>query len=157
DALVDFRSPRFDLDSIYGRGPDDQPYLFEADGRHLQLGRLLTGNPHDANTRDAPRHASVSGAGPQRARALIGDPRNEENVIVSQLQAVMLRFHNKTADEHPHDRLDAVQRLVRWHYQWVVLTDFLVTVAGEDMVHSILPHLKSGRSMVVDKPQLLFY
>src|SRR5256884_407678 len=27
DALVDFRTPRFDLDSVYGRGPDDQPFL----------------------------------------------------------------------------------------------------------------------------------
>jgi hypothetical protein len=36
DALVDFRTPRFDLDNIYGRGPDDQPYLYEDDGRHLQ-------------------------------------------------------------------------------------------------------------------------
>ena len=32
DALVDFRTPRFDLDSVYGRGPDDQPYLY-VDGR----------------------------------------------------------------------------------------------------------------------------
>ena len=32
DALVDYRTPRFDLDNVYGRGPDDQPYLYE-DGR----------------------------------------------------------------------------------------------------------------------------
>src|ERR1700730_5743163 len=61
DALRDFRNPQFDLDNIYGRGPDDQPYLYEADGRHLQLGRQLTGNPNDNNTRDVPRHASDSG------------------------------------------------------------------------------------------------
>src|ERR1700748_297499 len=36
DALVDFRTPRFDLDSVYGRGPDDQPYLYTAaSGRTL--------------------------------------------------------------------------------------------------------------------------
>jgi hypothetical protein len=157
DALVDFRSPQFDLDNIYGRGPDDQPYLYEADGRHLQLGRRLTGNPTDLNTRDVPRHTSESGGANARARALIGDPRNDENVIVSQLQAVMLRFHNKLCDEHPDESFEAVQQLVRWHYQWVVLHDFLVTIVGTDLVQSILPHLKSGKSMLDDQPRLLFY
>ena len=32
DALVDFRSPRFDLDSLYGSGPDDEPFLYVAAG-----------------------------------------------------------------------------------------------------------------------------
>src|SRR5207247_5229500 len=91
DALVDFRSPQFDLDNIYGRGPDDQPYLYEADGRQLQLGRRLTGNPNDPNTRDVSRHTSDTGGASSRARALIGDPRNDENGIISQLQAVLLR------------------------------------------------------------------
>jgi Animal haem peroxidase len=157
DALVDFRNPQFDLDNVYGRGPDDQPYLYEADGRHLQLGRRLTGNPADPNTRDVPRHTSDTGGTNARARALIGDPRNDENVIVSQLQAVMLRFHNKLADEHPKESFTTVQQLVRWHYQWVVLHDFLTTIVGLEMVQSILPHLKSGKSIFDDKPQLRFY
>ena len=157
DALVDFRNPQFDLDNVYGRGPDDQPYLYEADGRHLQLGRKLTGNPSDLNTRDVPRHTSESGGANTRARALIGDPRNDENVIVSQLHAVMLRFHNKLVDEHADKSFATVQRLVRWHYQWVVLHDFLATIVGNDMIQSILPHLKSGKSMLHDQPRLLFY
>ena len=115
DALIDFRTPRFDLDCVYGRGPNDQPYLYEDDGRRLQLGRPLTGNPNDPSTRDLPRHVSETTAGPGRARALIGDPRNDENVIVSQLQSVMLRFHNKLAKEHQHQSFAHVQRLVRWH------------------------------------------
>lgn len=41
EALVDFRTPRFDLDSVYGRGPDDQPYLYETDGVRLLRGRSL--------------------------------------------------------------------------------------------------------------------
>jgi hypothetical protein len=157
DALVDFRNPQFDLDNIYGRGPDDQPYLYEADGRHFQLGRRLTGNPADPNTRDVPRHTSDTGGPTARARALIGDPRNDENVIISQLQAVMLRFHNKLADEHPDESFTIVQQLVRWHYQWVVLHDFLATIVGLEMVQSILPHLKSGKSILEDRPKLLFY
>lgn len=29
DALVNFRTPRFDLDSVYGRGPLDEPFLYD--------------------------------------------------------------------------------------------------------------------------------
>jgi hypothetical protein len=153
-ALTDFRTPRFDLDNVYGRGPDDQPYLYEPDGLHMQLGRPMTGNPKDAGSRDLPRHASMNG-GP--ARALIGDPRNDENVIVSQLQATMLRFHNRMVDANPGATLDEVQRMVRWHYQFAVLNDFLPTIVGQDMVHSVLPHLKSGKSILLDRPVLHFY
>src|SRR6476620_4698704 len=60
DALVDFRNPQFDLDNVYGRGPDDQPYLYEADGRFFFIERPPTGNPTDPHTRDVPRHSSES-------------------------------------------------------------------------------------------------
>ena len=63
DALVDFRTPRFDLDNVYGRGPDDQPYMYEADGE-----RLIEGVGGD-----------VFRFGD---RAVIGDPRNDENHLV---------------------------------------------------------------------------
>src|ERR1700761_9578509 len=52
DSLVDYRTPRFDLDNIYGRGPDDQPYLYE-DGRRFLLGDEITGGGFDAT--DLPR------------------------------------------------------------------------------------------------------
>jgi hypothetical protein len=45
DALTDFRSPRFDLDSLYGRGPCDQPYLYEPSGVHLALGPTVSEDP----------------------------------------------------------------------------------------------------------------
>lgn len=154
DALVDFRTPRFDLDNLYGRGPDDQPYLYEPDGLRLQLGRQLTGNKVDANTRDLPRHVPLNG-GP--ARALIGDPRNDENVIISQLQGIMLRFHNRMVDAHQGKSFRHVQRLLRWHYQYVVLHDFLPTIIGPDVVFSVLPHLKSGKSILEDPPRLTFF
>jgi len=47
NGLVDYRTPRFDLDNLYGRGPDDQPYLYESDGIHFILGPHLTGNDKD--------------------------------------------------------------------------------------------------------------
>src|SRR5690242_16656993 len=88
DALIDFRSPAFDLDNVYGRGPDDQPYLYD-DGNTFLLGGPLTGGSPGA--RDLPRNAPPAG---KPARALIGDPRNDENSIVSQFQGLFLRFHN---------------------------------------------------------------
>jgi hypothetical protein len=138
DGLVDFRTPRFDLDSLYGRGPSDQPYLYDADGVHLTLGREIA----------AP--ASTAGHDLQRneaGRALIGDPRNDENLIVSQLQATMIRFHNavlnRVGGEHPNLSKDEVfklaQQTVRWHYQWIVVHDFLPRLVGEDVVADILP------------------
>ena len=142
DALVDFRTPRFDLDCVYGRGPDDQPYLYEDNGVRMLLGRKLTGNADDPKARDVPRNSPE--AGPKRA--LIGDPRNDENVIVSQLHAAFLRFHNRLVDlfHGPHADFRTIQRLVRWHYQWVVLFDFLPTIIGQDALRSILPHLDAS-------------
>src|SRR5258708_36291597 len=89
DALTDFRTPAFDLDSVYGRGPDDQPYLYDG-ARTFLLGRALTGAAANPGARDLPRNGV---ADPLQRRAIIGDPRNDENVIVSQLQGLFLRFH----------------------------------------------------------------
>ena len=60
-------------------------------------------------------------------RAIIGDPRNDENVIIAQLHALFVRFHNRLADDLKAQRGDfrEVQRLVRWHYQYLVINDFL--------------------------------
>ena len=40
-ALVDFRTPALDLDNVYGRGPADQPYMYEKDGLRLRVGRTM--------------------------------------------------------------------------------------------------------------------
>ncbi|MBZ5594813.1 MAG: heme peroxidase [Acidobacteriia bacterium] len=154
DALVDFRTPRFDLDSVYGRGPDDQPYLYRTDGLHMLLGAALKGNDNDPNARGLPRNKSD---GTEPARALIGDPRNDENVIVSQLQAAMLRFHNRVVDTLDSPTFEEAQRMVRWHYQWVVLYDFLPTIIGKDTWHAILPHTLKGTTVLQDPPQIKFY
>jgi hypothetical protein len=158
DALVDFRTPRFDLDCLYGRGPDDQPYMYEGNGRKFQLGReLLEGPNGKAIAHDLPRHRWVDPDGTVHNRALIGDKRNDENVIVSQLHSVFLQFHNRLADDNSRIGFSEIQRLVRWHYQYVVLHDFLYKVARRDIIESVLPHLASGRSIFEDKPRLLFY
>ena len=143
DALTDFRTPALDLDNVYGRGPNDQPYMYDSNGTKFLLGeKLANGAP------DLPRnHADP-------ARAIIGDPRNDENTIISQFQALMLRFHNRAIDDHPGDPnkvFPLVQRIVRWHYQWVVVHDFLERIVSS----TVLDTLKtSGR---YDRSKIKFY
>jgi len=154
NGLEDYRTPRFDLDSLYGRGPADQPYLYESDGIHMLLGERMSGNPFDRDARQIPR-------GPND-RALIGDPRNDENRIVAQLHAIFLRFHNRVADylakpEHlgPNVSFDDVRNWVRWHYQWMLVTDFLPKIINDRTYQRVfadyhhptprLPGLRNGR------------
>jgi hypothetical protein len=143
--LVDFRTPRLDLDHVYGRGPGEQPYLYQSDGVHLLLGAPLSGNALDPNAADLPRGPS--------GRALIGDPRNDENRIVAQLHAIMLRFHNAIADAMPGAGFVDVRNAARWHYQWVVINDFLPTVIQASVVQEVFPHLASGGSIADHPPQ----
>lgn len=158
DALVDFRTPRLDLDCLYGRGPDDQPYMYDGKGRKFQLGRkLLEGPGGKVIAYDLPRHSWTDPDGKVYHRALIGDKRNDENVIVSQLHSVFLQFHNRLADDNQHLDFSEIQRKVRWHYQYVVLHDFLYQIARRDIIESVLPHLQSGKSIFEDAPRLLFY
>jgi hypothetical protein len=137
-ALADFRTPRFDLDNLYGRGPDDQPYMYCPDGVHMLLGDPLSGNPFDPDARQLPR-------GPT-GRALIGDPRDDENRIVAQLHAIFLRFHNKVADHlaktHPGRTIsfEEVRNEVRHYYQWMLVTDFLPKVINGDTYQSVFPN-----------------
>jgi Animal haem peroxidase len=153
EALADFRTPRFDLDNLYGRGPADQPYLYAEDKIRMLLGEPISGNSFDPDARDLPR-------GPD-GRALIGDPRNDENRIVAQLHAIFLRFHNQVADYLVRpDQLgenvnfEDVRNQVRWHYQWVLVTDFLPRVINDDTYRRVfadpcyptptLPGLRDG-------------
>jgi Animal haem peroxidase len=150
DALTDYRTPALDLDNVYGRGPDDQPYLYTAPptgsssvASHFLLGKPIQGGTVAAT--DLPRN------GAEPARALIGDPRNDENSIVSQLHGLFLRFHNRKAEENPDLSFEVIQQLMRFHYQYLVLHDFLPRI-----VHSsVLSELKSGRDY--DRKKLKFF
>jgi hypothetical protein len=134
DALVSFRTPRFDLDSLYGSGPDDSPFLYDQDDPV----KLLTGRNTDPaqEPQDLPRNS--------QGRALLGDPRNDVHVIISQLTLAFLHFHNAVVD-HLRDRFfpdtelfAEAQRLTRWHYQWVVVEDYLRRLVGPDILDRVL-------------------
>ena len=160
DGLIDYRTPKFDLDNVYGRGPDDQPYLYDftagSDKAKFVLGKKLTGAPAvNPEARDLPRNNANLPAG-QNARAIIGDPRNDENALVSQLQGLFLRFHNRLIDEKKLRFADA-QRTLRFHYQWMLVNDFLVKLVNPKTLHAVFPHLASGKSIADDMPELSFY
>ena len=138
-ALVDFRTPRFDLDSLYGSGPEDQPFLYDwpssGSARATAGVKLLVGT-HPSGGRlasaDLPRN--------RQGRALIGDPRNDENLIVAQLHLLFIRFHNKVVDRlvdggrlRRQELFNDARRIVRWHYQWIVVRDFLPRILGADV------------------------
>lgn len=145
DTHVNLRSARFDLDNLYGRGPADRPYLYEPNGRRLVEGRQLTLNGVPSRFRDHPRSNNT---------ALIGDKRNDENIIVSQLHGAFRAFHNFVADDDRSADFERLQRTVAQHYQWILLTDFLPRLCGQQTVSEILPgYGLAGRNGEV-RPQL---
>lgn len=125
------RTPSFDLDSVYGAGPVGSPQLYDpADRAKLKVesGGLFE---------DVPRLPDGT--------AVIGDPRNDEHVIISGLQAAFLCFHNRVVDRlragGATDALDVyseARRLTTWHYQWMILHEFLPLFAGQAMVNDVL-------------------
>jgi hypothetical protein len=145
DKLINFRTPRLDLDSLYGGGPQDQPFLYdwvESDlGSKLLVGANDVGpDPDDPRALDdLPRN--------QQGRALIGDPRNDEHAIIAQLHLVFIRFHNAVVDHLRRtnakgDHFEEAQKLVRRHYQWIVVHEFLPLMVGQKMTHDVLVERK---------------
>ena len=168
DALHNFRTPRFDLDSIYGDGPNNNPFLYDPDVDDGRTSFLIGKNKVGED--DLPRNVLPPAANDEpRGRALIGDPRNDENIIVSQLHLLFLKFHNKVVgvvrSRQPalsHDELfEEAQRIVRWHYQWIVGHDFLRRVVGEEVIRNIAvkQHYKVVGEKEVELPrfELRFY
>jgi hypothetical protein len=155
DGLVDYRTPKFDLDNVYGRGPDDQPYLYDfskgSDKAKFLMGTRLKGAPAIK-----PPAQDLARSNTQPARAIIGDPRNDENALVSQLQGLFLRFHNRLIDDLGMNFKDA-QHSLRFHYQWMLINDFLPRLINKKTVEDVFPHLASGKSIADDPPVLKFY
>jgi hypothetical protein len=120
--VMNFRTPRLDLDCIYGAGPGASNYLYDrVKPNQMLLGSTSAGGG-DPNVKpglpfDLPR--GVQG------RALIGDHRNDENLIVAQTHLAMIKFHNAVAAMMPGASFAEVRQRVTWHYQYVVLRDFV--------------------------------
>ena len=141
-GMTDFRTPALDLDNVYGRGPGDQPYMYE-DGMRLRVGKA-TGNA-DAKVGTKNDLFRIVDDIP-----ILGDKRNDENKIVSQIHGVIMAFHNKVVMDDaimkkagvklddPGARFAAARRLVQWHYQYVVLFDYLDRILEQGMVTEVL-------------------
>ncbi|MGK7888089.1 MAG: peptidoglycan-binding protein [Leptolyngbyaceae cyanobacterium] len=86
----------------------------------------------------------------EKRKPLIGDERNDENTIVAQFHLAVLRFHNAAVEwvrANEPDNAQTVEAtyqrahdLTRWTYQWLVVNDFLKTVALETTVDDILAY-----------------
>ncbi len=147
--LLNLRSPAFDLDSVYGGGPAEDPEMY--DGIKLKIGTVsgepgggIPGDvppPDDDRQRDLPRGEDGNPRAP-----LIGDSRNDENLIIAQFHLAFLRFHNNAVDwvkgqnnYAPDDEVFAeAQKLTRLHYQWLVVNDYLPTVTAYGTVDKVL-------------------
>lgn len=140
------RTAALDLDCLYGGGPARTPYLYARDGIHLVRGRALTRMGLESSAQDHPR---VNG------RAVIGDKRNDENVIVSQIHGVFADFHNAVADAMPGADFETVRTAVVRHYQWMIVTDFLPRLCGSDMIQTLVPDFGTKTTNPI-KPNLTF-
>jgi hypothetical protein len=127
-AMTNYDTPKFDLGSVYGKGPTGSPELYDP----AKPGYLLV-NPHD-ELFDLPR----DGVG----AAYLGDPRNDENLIVAQLHVVFLRMHNKLMDSGL--KFEKAQQQLRWTYQYLLVNDFLARMCGQDVVNSLIRRRGNG-------------
>lgn len=164
NGLTNFRSPRMDLDSLYGSGPVVSQAIYAADSFQTKLSTSPDGVDLARNADDV---------------ALIGDPRNDENLIIAQLHLAFVKFHNRVVDElragritdalgrklppkppdeppteqpgatleelldvdnYYNDVFAAAQRLVRWHYQWIIVHELLPTFADPAVVRDVEHH-----------------
>jgi hypothetical protein len=125
-VLANMRSPRANLESLYGGGPGGSPYLYE----RADPAKLLEG------IGDLPRN--------QEGLALVGDPRNDVHVFMSQMQLAFLRAHNSLVDRLREDGadedalFDEARRSLTWHYQWAIVNDYLPGLVGAELVDELL-------------------
>ncbi len=142
-ALVQARSPSLDLDSLYGAGPTDpgSAKFYESDKLHLKMGRTVAVDGIAAKDGfDLPRGAGRTVAA--KRKAIIADPRNDENLAVAQTHLAMIRFHNRVVDTLPASvppaaRFATARELVTKHYQWMLRTDYLPRICAASVVNNV--------------------
>ena len=127
------RSPTLDLDSVYLGGPRRAPHLYGFENSRIKFKVGSVGL-----FEDLPRNSAGT--------AIIGDPRNDENLMLAGLHAAVLLFHNRAVDyvKERHRRMDdddvfqEAQRLTRWHYQWMIVHEFLPLFIGQELTDRIV-------------------
>jgi hypothetical protein len=122
-SLDNDRNGNLDLDSVYGAGPAGTPALYEADGKHLRVGLSNGSIP------DVPRNPDGS--------AILGDGRNDENLVIAQFHAAFLRFHNRLVDQGMSFEQARLTTVRQW--QWLILNEYLPRFVGS------VPRLAANR------------
>lgn len=157
NKLKNFRTPRFDLDSVYCAGPEASPFMYDGSS----YGMLLEGIGVDSREADLPRNDAGT--------ALIGDPRNDENIIVAQLQLAFIKLHNRVLTEIRNGaaggddvaQFHEAQRIVRWFYQYVVWNDFVKRLVHDDLhsqaLRKIVETAASSKDTEVWRARRRFY
>ena len=126
-SLRNARSPQLNLEGLYGDGPVGHPFLYQRG----DPAKLLIGSDGYDLLRNA------------EGTAIIGDPRNDSHLIVSQMHLAFMHAHNTCVDRAraariPEDGVfEHAARELRWTYQHAVVSEFLPTLVGSDMVDSI--------------------
>ena len=152
------RTASLDLDSLYGKGPDDSKVTFyEDDGIHFKIG-TADATPVQAGDapelpNDLPRKPREENDDLTELPANIGDHRNDENLAVAQTHLAFLKFHNKVVDDKAPNNFEAARKIVRQHYQSVVLHDFVKRLVHPTVYEKVM---KDGRDWYMpggaDKP-----
>lgn len=140
-TLVNYRTPNLELDSLYGDGPAIDTFLYDNEGVKLLVGKNSTAVGTISQT-DLDLQRNVNQI------AIIGDPRNDENLFVAQLHLSFIKFHNAVVDRlrldnpavQPDELFTKAQLEVRRHYQWALIHDFLKTMVGAATVDNVLPN-----------------
>ncbi|MEV6825191.1 peroxidase family protein [Amycolatopsis sp. NPDC051102] len=126
-ALRNARAPRLDLEMLYSDGPIGSPFLYDS----ADPAKFLLGRPDGG---DVPRN--------QQGVALIGDPRNDSHLFALTLHTALLRAHNHVVDRLRDDDVtevfDRARQTLTWHYQWIVVHDFLPRLVGPLLVEEVL-------------------
>lgn len=143
-TMINHRTPKLDLESIYGRGPaaeladESIPpalYLYDHSQKDAEVFRLGTAQGNgDGGDGELPYGSDLPRF---RDRAVIADDRNDENLIIAQLTLLFLKFHNGLVKLLQGGRIQPcggdtifakARRLVTWHFQYLVLHEFLYSV-----------------------------
>jgi hypothetical protein len=140
--LLQGRSPTLDLDSLYGVGPSDPvSRRFYRDDLHLKIGRTTRiGNDIARDGFDLPR--GLGSTVNAKRKAVIPDPRNDENLAVAQHHLAFIRLHNRVASRTPsslppEERFRRARKRVVLHYQWMLRTDYLPRICDASVVDDV--------------------